>query len=157
PLAALLDIADRITDGEAYTYDLTGYRTPGALAVRRTTTDSVCGNCFTAHHQHTDATAADGDAAAIAIDHSMAASGNGSVADRSSVPLTSSFWGLENSAPPYRESTEPDPAPEAPSPVVSPSYPQGYSPSLFFHRRRTEPPPPLPPPAIALNLHAAPR
>ncbi|HKC47626.1 MAG TPA: DUF4384 domain-containing protein [Gemmatimonadales bacterium] len=157
PLAALLDIADRITDGEAYTYDLTGYRTPGALAVRRTTTDSVCGNCFTAHHQHTDATAADGDAAVIAIDHSMAASGNGSVVDCSYATLTSSFCGVDNSVTTYQESTEAEPAPEATSTVVYPYYPQGYFPYLFFHRRRTEPPPPLPPPAIALNLHAAPR
>src|SRR5262245_36123053 len=157
PLAALLDIADRITDGEAYTYDLTGYRTPGALAARRTTTDSVCGNCFTAHHQHTDAAAADGDAATIAIDHSMAASGNGSVVDCSYATLTSSFCGVDNSVTTYQESTAAAPAPEASATVVYPYYPQGYFPYLFFHRRRTEPPPPLPPPAIALNLHAAPR
>ncbi|HKE90500.1 MAG TPA: DUF4384 domain-containing protein [Gemmatimonadales bacterium] len=157
PLAALLDIADRITDGEAYTYDLTGYRTPGALAARRTTTDSVCGNCFSAHHQHSDAAAADGDAATIAIDHSMAASGNGSVVDCSYATLTSSFCGVDNSVTTYQESTAAAPAPEASSTVVYPYYPQGYYPYLFFHRRRTEPPPPLPPPAIALNLHAVPR
>ena len=157
PLAALLDIADRITDGEAYTYDLTGYRTPGALAVRRTTTDSVCGSCFTAHHQHGDAAAADGDAAAIAIDHSMAASGNGSVVDCSYATLTSSFCGVDNSVTTYQESTAAVPAPEAAPTVVYPYYPQGYFPYFFFHRRRTPPPPPLPPPAIALNLHAAPR
>jgi Domain of unknown function (DUF4384) len=156
-LAALLDIADRITDGEAYTYDLTGYRTPGALAARRTSTDSVCGNCFTAHHQHTDAAPADGDAAAIAIDHSMAASGNGSVVDCSYATLTSSFCGVDNSVTTYQESTAAAP-PEAAPTFVYPYYPQGYFPFLFFHRRRIpQPTPPLPPPAIALNLHAAPR
>jgi hypothetical protein len=158
PLAALLDIADRISDGEAYTYDLTGYRTPGALAARRTTTDSVCGNCFSAHHQHADASTADGDAAAIAIDHSMAASGNGSVVDCSYTTLTSSFCGVDNSVTSYQESTTAAPAPEATQTVVYPYYPQGYFPFLFFHRRRIPPStPPLPPPAIALNLRAAPR
>ena len=156
PLAALLDIADRITNGEAYTYDLTGYRTPGALAARRTTTDSVCGSCFTAHHLHADPAPADGDAAAIAIDHSMAASGNGSVVDCSYTTLTSSFCGVDNSVTTYQESTAA--APEAAPTIVYPYYPQGYFPFLFFHRRRMPPPtPPLPPPAIALNLRAAPR
>lgn len=158
PFAALLDIADRITDGEAYSYDLTGYRTPGALAVRRTTTDSVCRNCFTAHHQHADQAAAGSDAGAIAIDHSMAASGNGSVVDCSYATLTSSFCGVDNSATTYEESTAAAAAPEAAPSYVYPYYPQGYFPYLFFHRRRLPPPaPPLPPPAIALNLRAAPR
>ena len=156
PLAALLDIADRITNGEAYTYDLTGYRTPGTLAVRRTTTDSVCGSCFTAH-QRAAAAPADGDAA-IAIDHSMAASGNGSVVDCSYTTLTSSFCGVDNSVTTYQESTAAAPPPEAAPTVFYPYYPQGYFPFLFFHRRRMTPPtPPLPPPAIALNLRAAPR
>ncbi|HET7250566.1 MAG TPA: DUF4384 domain-containing protein [Gemmatimonadales bacterium] len=158
PLAALLDIADRMTDGEAYTYDLTGYRTPGAFAVRRTTTDSVCGNCFTTRHQHPDPAAAGSDAGAIAIDHSMAASGNGSVVDCSYATLTSSFCGVDNSVTTYEESTAAAPAPEAAPSYVYPYYPQGYFPYLFFHRRRSPPPaPPLPPPAIALNLRAAPR
>ena len=158
PLAALLDIADRITDGEAYTYDLAGYRTPGALAVRRTTTDSVCGSCFTAHHQHADAAAADGDAAAIAIDHSMAASGNGSVVDCSYATLTSSFCGVDNSVTTYQESTASTAAPEAAPTIVYPYYPQGFFPYFFMHRRRIpQLAPPLPPPAIALNLHTAPR
>ena len=156
PLAALLDIADRITDGEAYTYDLTGYRTPGALAARRITTDSVCGSCFTARHQHAEAAPVDGDAATIAIDHSMAASGNGSVVDCSYTTLTSSFCGVDNSSTTYQESSAAAPT-EAAQTVVYPYYPQGYFPFLFFHRRRTPPPPPLPPPAIALNLRAAPR
>ena len=132
PLAALLDIADRITDGEAYTYDLTGYRTPGALAVRRTTTDSVCGGCFTARRQHTDAAGADADAGAIAIDHSMAASGNGSVVDCSYTTLTSSFCGVDNSVTTYQESTTAAAAPEPATTVVYPYYPQGYFPFLFF-------------------------
>ena len=156
PFAALLDIADRITAGEAYTYDLTGYRTPGALALRRTTTDSVCGNCFTAHRQHASQTAADPDAAAIAIDHSMAASGNGSVVDCTYATLTSSFCGVDNSVTTYQESTTAAPATEAAPAYIYPYYPQGYFPYFFFHRRRVPPPPPLPPPAIALNLRAAP-
>jgi hypothetical protein len=156
PFAALLDIADRMANAEAYTYDLTGYRTPGALAVRRTTTDSVCGNCFTAHHQHADPAAADGGAAAIAIDHSMAASGNGSVVDCSYATLNSSFCGVDNSVTTYQESTATAPAPEAATTYVYPYYPQGFFP-FFFRRRQTPPPPPLPPPAIALNLRAAPR
>lgn len=156
PFAALLDIADRMANGEAYTYDLTGYRTPGALAVRRTTTDSVCGNCFTAHHQHTDPQAADGDAAAIAIDHSMAASGNGSVVDCSYATLNSSFCGVDNSVTTYQESTAVAPASEPATTYVYPYYPRGFFP-FFFRRRQTAPPPPLPPPAIALNLRAAPR
>ncbi|HEY6223306.1 MAG TPA: DUF4384 domain-containing protein, partial [Gemmatimonadales bacterium] len=127
PLAALLDIADRITDGEAYTFDLTGYRTPGALAARRTTTDSVCGSCFTTRHQHADPAPSDGDAGAIAIDHSMAASGNGSVVDCSYATLTSSFCGVDNSVTTYQESTAAAaPAPEAAMTYVYPYYPQGY-------------------------------
>ena len=157
PFAALLDIADRMASGEAYTYDLTGYRTPGTLALRHTTTDSVCGSCFTAHHQHADPAAADGGAAAIAIDHSMAATGNGSVVDCSYATLNSSFCGVDNSVTSYQESTAVAPAPEAAMPYVYPYYPQGYFPYFFFHRRQTPPPPPLPPPAIALNLRAAPR
>lgn len=156
PFAALLDIADRMANGEAYTYDLTGYRTPGALAARRTTTDSVCGNCFTAHHQHADPRAADDGAAAIAIDHSMAASGNGSVVDCSYATLNSSFCGVDNSVTTYQESTATAPAPEAATTYVYPYYPRGFFP-FFFRRRQTPPPPPLPPPAIALNLRAAPR
>jgi len=156
PFAALLDIADRMANGEAYTYDLTGYRTPGALAVRRTTTDSVCGNCFTAHHQHADPRAADDGAAAIATDHSKAASGNGSVIDCSYATLNSSFCGVDNSVTTYQESTATAPAPEAATTYVYPYYPRGFFP-FFFRRRQTPPPPPLPPPAIALNLRAAPR
>lgn len=156
PFAALLDIADRMANSEAYTYDLTGYRTPGALATRRTTTDSVCGNCFTAHQQHADPRAADGDGAAIAIDHSMAASGNGSVVDCSYATLNSSFCGVDNSVTTYQESTTTAPAAEAATTYVYPYYPQGFFP-FFFRRRQTPPPPPLPPPAIALNLRAAPR
>lgn len=155
PFAALLDIADRMANGEAYTYDLTGYRTPGALVARRTTTDSVCGNCFTAHHQHADPAAADGGAAAIAIDHSMAASGNGSVVDCSYATLNSSFCGVDNSVTTYQESTA-TPVPAAATTYVYPYYPQGLFP-FFFRRRQTPPPPPLPPPAIALNLRVAPR
>jgi len=158
PFAALLDIADRITDGDAYTFDLTGYRTPGALAARRTTTDSVCGSCFTARHQHAAPAPADGDASAIAIDHSMAASGNGSVVDCSYATLTSSFCGVDNSVTTYQEPTTAAPAPAAAMTYAYPYYPDGYFPFLFFHRRRsTPPPPPLPPPAIALPLRPAPR
>lgn len=155
PFAALLDVADRMANGEAYTYDVTGYRTPGALAVRRTTTDSVCGTCFAVHHRHADPATDDG-AGAIAIDHSMAASGNGSVVDCSNATLADSFCGVDNSVTTYQESTTTAPA-EAATTYAYPYYPQGYFPYLFFHRRRTPPPPPLPPPAIALNLRAAPR
>jgi hypothetical protein len=156
PFAALLDIADRMANGEAYTYDLAGYRTPGALAVRRTTTDSVCGSCFPAHHQHADPRAADGGDATIAIDHGMAASGNGSVVDCSYATLNSSFCGVDNSVTTYQESTAVAPAPEATTTYVYPYYTRGFFP-FFFRRRQTPPPPPLPPPAIALNLRAAPR
>ncbi len=157
PFAALLDIADRMANGEAYTYDLTGYRTPGALAARRTTTDSVCGNCFTVHHQHADPAASDQGAAAIAIDHSMAASGNGSVVDCSYTTLTSSFCGVDNSVTTYQESTTVAAAPEAAPTYVYPYSSDGYFPFFFFPHHRRERPPPLPPPAIALNLRAAPR
>lgn len=157
PFAALLDIADRMANGEAYTYDLAGYRTPGALATRRTNTDSVCGDCFTARRQHADAYTSDGDAAAIAIDHSMAASGNGSVVDCSYATLSSSFCGVDNSVTTYQESTTAAAAPAAAMTYAYPYYPLGYFPHFFFRRRATPPPPPLPPPAIALNLHAAPR
>lgn len=156
PFAALLDIADRMANGDAYTYDLTGYRTPGALAARRTTTDSVCGSCFTAHRRYADPAATDDATAAIAIDHSLAASGNGSVVDCSYATLADSFCGVDNSVTTYQESTMTAP-PAATTTYVYPYYPVDYFPLFFFRRHRTPPPPPLPPPAIALNLRAAPR
>jgi hypothetical protein len=157
PFAALLDIADRIADGEAYAYDLAGYRTPGAVAVRRTTTDSICGNCFTARPHHTDTgVPADGSNSAIAIDHSYAAASGGYTVDCSSATLVDSFCGVEDNrvSNTYDASTTEMEPPAVSTTYVYPLYPRGLFP--FLRRRIAPRSVPLPPPATALNLRSVP-
>lgn len=157
PFAALLDIADRIANGEAYVYDLAGYRTPGAIATRPTTTDSVCGSCLTVRHQHADPDySTDGSGSAIAIDHSAAATSGGYAVDCSSATLVDSYCGVQDNrvSNTYQESTTEVAQPPAATTYVYPLYRRGFFPLL---RRRLAPrAAPLPPPAIALNLRAVP-
>jgi hypothetical protein len=153
PFAALLDIADRMADGEAYNYDLAAYRTPGAVATRPVAPDSVCFSCLTARQQTRRAAASTGesDNSAIAIDHSYAAAPGGTVVDCSSATLVDSFCGVQdNSVSTTVEETAVDQSTSVAYPVYTP---------LFFALRRGRRPPraPAPPqPAIALNLRRVP-
>lgn len=153
PFAALLDIAERIAGGEAFNYDVTGYRTPGALA-SHVPRDSVCFNCLAARHSGGGSATAEGDGivnSAIAIDHSYAAAPGGTVVDCSDATLVDSFCGVQDN------STETTVTETASSESPSYVYPV-YTPLFFhFHRfRRTGRPPTPPPPAIALNLRRVP-
>jgi hypothetical protein len=152
PFAAVLDIADRIADGEAYNYDLTGYRTPGAVAARAAAPDSVCFSCLAARHSGGSARAEGGIVnSAIAIDHSYAAASGGTVVDCSDATLIDSFCGVQdNSVSTTVEETTVDQSTQ----VVY----QVYTPLVFPLRRLRRPPrvPAPPRPAIATNLRRVP-
>ena len=152
PFAALLDIADRIADGEAYNYDQVAYRTPGAVATRATSPDSVCWNCLTAHRPRTSGTpGADISNSAVALDHSYAAAPGGTVVDCSSATLVDSFCGVQDNS--VSTTVEETTVYQSTS-VVYPI----YTPLFFPLRRFRRPPraPAPPPPAIALNLRRVP-
>ena len=150
PFAALLDIADRIADGQGYSYDLAQYRTPGAVATRPRSPqpDSVCFSCLAARHSGgggTPQTYGEVTNSAIAIDHSYAAAPGGTVVDCSEATLMDSFCGVDESTT-YPSTT-----------YVTPVEETVFFPFRRFHRfRRQPPPPPLPKPAIALNLRRVP-
>ena len=153
PFAALLDIADRIADGEAYNYDLAAYRTPGALAARATPPDSVCFGCLAARHSGGRAAETGGLAnSALAVDHSLAAVSGGTAVDCSNATLVDSFCGVEDN------SVTTNVAETTVTQSTSVVYPV-YTP-LFFPLRRVRRPPrapaPPPQPAIALNLRRVP-
>ena len=157
PFAALLDIADRIANGEAYNYDLTGYRTPGVTATRRVRPDSVCFSCLAA--RHSGGGQADGGGAggivnsAIAIDNSNAAAPGGTVVDCSSATLVDSYCGVQDNS--VTTSVEEIPTYESTS-YVEPVYTPFFFPFRRFRRMQRTPAPPPQPPAIALNLRRVP-
>jgi hypothetical protein len=152
PFAALLDIADRIADGEAYNYDLAAYRTPGAVATRAVS-DSVCSACLTARRARPGSGATGGEItnSAVALDHSYAAAPGGTVVDCSSATLVDSFCGVEDNS--VSTTVEESTVYQSTS-VVYPI----YTPLFFPLRRFRRPPraPAPPPPAIALNLRRVP-
>jgi hypothetical protein len=153
PFAALLDIADRIANGEAYNYDLAGYRTPGATATRRLQSDTVCFSCLAARHSGSGGSA-DGygeiSNSAIAIDHSYAAAPGGTVVDCSSTTLVDSFCGVQdNSVSTTVTETTTYESTAYVTPIEAPFF---FPLRRFRHRREPAPPPP----AIALNLRRVP-
>ena len=152
PLAALLDIADRISAGEGYNYDLAEYRTPGAVATRAAARDSVCFSCLAARRSgRAPADAAALNNSAIAIDHSYAAAPGGTVVDCSSTTLVDSYCGVQDNSVSTTvvEQTTIDQS--------TSSVDQVYIPFVFPRRRFRRLPPPAPPqPAIALNLRRVP-
>lgn len=156
PFAALLDIADRIANGEAYNYDLAQYRTPGATASRRAQPDSVCFSCLAARHSGGGG-APDGygevNNSAIAIDHSYAAAPGGTVVDCSSATLVDSWCGVQDNSvsTTVTEST----SYESTSYVTPIEEPFFFPFRRFRHLRRAPAPAPFPP-AIALNLRRVP-
>jgi hypothetical protein len=153
PFAALLDIADRIADGEAYNYDLAAYRTPGAVVARAVASDSVCYSCLTAQRTRTASGATGGEItnSAVALDHSYAAAPGGTVVDCSSATLVDSFCGVQDNS--VSTTVEESTVYQSTS-VVYPI----YTPLFFPLRRFRRPPraPAPPPPAIALNLRRVP-
>lgn len=153
PFAALLDIADRIADGEGYNYDLAAYRTPGTLATRGATSDSVCSSCLTARRSRapTGMTGSDIPNSAVALDHSYAAAPGGTVVDCSSATLVDSFCGVQDNS--VSTTVEESTVYQSTS-VVYPIYEPLFFPLRRFRRPPRAPVPP--PPAIALNLRRVP-
>ena len=152
PLAALLDIADRISAGEGYNYDLAEYRTPGAVATRAVARDSVCFSCLAARRSgRAPADAAALNNSAIANDHSYAAAPGGTVVDCLNTTLVDSYCGVQdNSVSTTVEETTIDQS----TTIVYPAPTLVFFP---FRRRLRRPPAPAPPqPAIALNLRRVP-
>ena len=145
PFAAVLDIADRVADGQPYDYDVTAYGTPGTLT-QRSATDSVCFSCLTARRARP---APSGPAAygngALAIDHSYAAANNSSVVDCSGANLVDSFCGVQDNS---VTNVVTDNSVTEFTTIEVPVYVPFFVP---FRRVRPIPPtPPPPPPAITL-------
>lgn len=146
PFAALLDIADRVADGQPYDYDVTAYGTPGTVA-SRAMSDTVCFSCLTKRHSRSSATGESGYGnGALAIDHSYAAANNSSVVDCSGANLIDSFCGVQDNS---VTNTYNDYSTYESNSVVYPV----YEPFFFPFRRVDRPTPPAPtppPPAITL-------
>jgi hypothetical protein len=110
PLAALLDIADRITDGRPYDYGVVTYTRSGTVATRRTPLQpTVCLSCV---REGTSVAAAP---AAIPT----------SAADCSNASLTNSFCGVANASVSITSMPQmayQPPPPAAPAPVYVPYY-----------------------------------
>ncbi|HMA40921.1 MAG TPA: DUF4384 domain-containing protein [Gemmatimonadales bacterium] len=156
PYAALLDIADRIASGEAYNYDLTGYRTPGATAARRLQPDTVCFSCLAARHSGGGGSAegyGEISNSAIAIDHSYAAAPGGTVVDCSSATLVDSWCGVQDNS---VSTTVTETTSYESTSYVTPIEEPFFFPFRRFRRMRREPAPAPFPPAIALNLRRVP-
>lgn len=139
PFAALLDIADRVADGQPYDYDVTAYGSPGALA-SRASSDTVCFSCLTKRHARSSSSeSSDYGNGALAIDHSYAAANNSSVVDCSSANLIDSFCGVQDNS---VTNTYTDYSTYESNTVVYPV----YEPFFFPFRRDVRPTPPAPPP-----------
>jgi len=150
PLAALLEIADRVTDGRPYDYGVAAYSRDGTVATRRTPLQpTVCLSCV--RHGETVAPA-------------PAATTN--TVDCSNASLTNSFCGIGNGSVSIKAAPElasqPEPA-TAPAPVYVPYYLPlvlhagrgGFARSAF---RFPEPAPaPRPHPSAAMAFPIAPR
>jgi hypothetical protein len=109
PLGALLDIADRVTDGRPYDYGVVEYLRGGTMvAGRQPLAPTVCLSCV----RH-------GTAVAIAP-----ASVPANAVDCSSASLTNSFCGVNSGSVTIRDASQVlyQPAPAAPAPVYVPYY-----------------------------------
>ena len=137
PLAALLDIAERVTDGRPYDYGAVAYENGGTVADRRTPRQpDVCLSCV---RHGTQVGAAPPAIATNAVDCANSS-------------LTNSFCGV-NSGSVSITSTSPGPLqpmyqPAAPAPTAV--YVPYFVPVTYeFHQRFMSPPPPPPPAAPA--------
>jgi hypothetical protein len=129
PLAALLDIAERVTDGRPYDFGVVTYLGNGSVVARRTPlAPDVCLSCV----RHGTAVAA------------VAAQAPTNAVDCSNASLTNSFCGVNSgsvsiaSAPPPPPQVVYQPAPAAPV------YVPYFLPMTHGFRRRFEQPPPPP-------------
>lgn len=132
PLAALLDIADRVTDGRPYDYGTVTYENGGTVANRRTPRQpDVCLSCVRHGTQGATATVA---AATNAVDCTNAS-------------LTNSFCGVNSgtvsitSAPAAPPQVVYQPAQAAPTAVYVPYF---VAVTRGFHQRFAPPPPSAP-------------
>lgn len=133
PLAALLDIADRVTDGRPYDFGGVRYLRDGSVAALGAPLQpQVCLSCV-----RRGTTVA---AAPIAATTNMV--------DCSNASLTNSFCGVNSgsvsitSVPPPPQVYQP-----APTPAAAPVYVPYFLPMTHGFRRRFEPPPPVAAPA----------
>jgi hypothetical protein len=142
--AALLDIADRVADGQPYDYDVTAYGTPGTLA-SRAASDTVCFSCLTARHARSPSPGTTGYG-------NGAVANNSSVVDCSGANLVDSFCGVQDNS---VTNTYTDNSTYESNTVVYPVYVPFYVP---FRRivRPTPPAPPPPPAAITLPMRLRP-
>jgi hypothetical protein len=136
PLAALLDIADRIADGEPYHFDVAIYRTAGPAAIPRQASRSQPRLIATRTYApllQSYAPASGGDQPVTGIDQS-------NTVDCSNAVMVNSFCGVVDN----RVTTVYESQPQT-------VYVPYYIP-FFIPRRRREPPPPPPPQPAQANL-----
>lgn len=131
PLAALLDIADRITDGRPYDYGVIAYSREGTVSTRRTPLQpDVCLSCV----RHGSPTAA------------VVSSAGQTNVDCSNGSFTNSFCGVNNGSVSISTEQQPQQAayqPAAPAPVYVPYYlpliVRGGRSRFEFHEPRMQP------------------
>ena len=147
PLGALLDIADRVTDGRPYDYGVVEYLRGGTMvAGRQPLAPTVCLSCV---RHGTDVAAAPTASPTNAVDCSNAS-------------LTNSFCGVNSGSVSITSAPAPAPAQQAAYQQAAPVYVPYYVP-LIVHggRRRFElsfpPPPPAPRQSVGAAYPIAPR
>ncbi len=150
PLAALLDIADRVTDGRPYDFGVVTYTRAGTVQKRRVPLQPLV--CLSCVRRATPVAAAPAAAPANAVDCSNAS-------------MTNSFCGVANasvsitSVPQVAYQPQPQPQPPA---AAAPVYVPYYLPIVVHgaHRRFERPilpAPSAPQPSAAIALPLAPR
>jgi hypothetical protein len=150
PVAGLLDIADRVTDGRPYDYGVAAYARGGAVATRRVPLQpGVCLSCVRRE-------------APVAPTAPVAIQTN--TVDCSNSTMTNSFCGVANanvsitSAPPVAPASQVAYQPPPTPPAIYVPY---YVPFVRGERRRFAPPPPAPSPTArptsAMAFPLAPR
>jgi hypothetical protein len=131
PLAALLDIADRVTDGRPYDYGQVTYSSRGAVVARGPAVQpDVCFTCY----RHASAAPAPATVATNSVDCTNAS-------------LTNSFCGVNSGS--VSIASAPAPAPQViyqSAPAPAPVYVPYFVPITRGFRHRVELPP-VPPPA----------
>src|SRR5437867_4687712 len=144
PLAALLDIADRVTDGRPYDFGVVAYTSEGSVQTRRVPLQPlVCLSCV----RH----GAPAVATATAIPTNAV--------DCSNAPLTNAFCGV-NSGSVSIASAPPAPPQVVYQPAPAPVYVPYFLPMAHGFRHRFEPPPPPAapaPPSQGVAFSIAPR
>jgi len=142
PLAALLDIADRVTDGRPYDYGVVEYLRGGAVAARRAPVPPTV--CLTCVRRGTSVATASAAVPTNAVDCSNAS-------------LTNSFCGVNSGSVSITSVPQAAYQPTPPSAAPAPVYVPYYLPiAVHRGRRRFERPiPPVTPPAPRPSVGAA--